>query len=108
VHFLHTGGSPFFGLLACLPIMAQSVAPQKSTSPPSNSACLLGSDSSAIVRLYGPEHPTQSANAFVECRRTQTPVIQTQSTQALPQGRWRNAVVLPDPSVPCASEAGSK
>lgn len=79
---LHTGGSPFLGLLACLPIMAQSVAPQKSTSPPSNSACLLGSGSSAIVRLFGPEHQTQSANAFVECRRTQNPVIQSTRSAA--------------------------
>jgi hypothetical protein len=79
VESLLTGGSPFLGLLACLPIMAQSVAPQKSTSPPSNSACLLDSGSSAIVRLYRPEHPSQSADAYVECRRTSTPVIQTDS-----------------------------
>ncbi len=36
-----TGGSPFLGLLAARPIIAQSVAPQKSTSPPAHSVASL-------------------------------------------------------------------
>lgn len=51
-----TGGSPFLGLLACRPIMAQSVAPQNSTSPPvkpvlSAASSCFASEPSAMMLL---------------------------------------------------------